>query len=69
MKFLRKNMGAVSREPSLFMDTIKGNMKIGNKDENDQWTENAAVMANVHSFISKLPNQYVTRVSYLFVGV
>ncbi|KAL8095593.1 hypothetical protein AgCh_036855 [Apium graveolens] len=62
LKFLRKNIGVVSQEPSLFTGTIKDNMKLGNKDADDQQIESAAVMANAHSFISQLPNQYLTEV-------
>lgn len=69
LKFLRKNLGVVSQEPSLFTGTIKENMKLGNMDANDQQIESAAVMANAHSFISQLPNQYLTEVSYLSLEV
>ncbi|KAK3042012.1 hypothetical protein RJ639_001714, partial [Escallonia herrerae] len=57
LKFLRRNIGAVSQEPSLFAGTIRDNMKVGNKDADDQQIQSAAVMANAHSFISQLPNQ------------
>ncbi|KAJ7965187.1 ABC transporter B family protein [Quillaja saponaria] len=62
LKFLRKNIGAVSQEPSLFSGTINDNMKVGNMDADDEQIQNAAVMANAHSFISQLPNQYLTEV-------
>nr|XP_017256722.1 PREDICTED: ABC transporter B family member 13-like [Daucus carota subsp. sativus] len=65
LRFLRKNLGVVSQEPSLFTGTIKENMKLGNTDADDQQIESAAVMANAHSFISQLPNQYLTEVSYV----
>lgn len=65
LKFLRRNVGAVSQEPSLFTGTIKDNMKVGNTDADDQQIQSAAVMANAHSFISQFPNQYLTEVSYL----
>ncbi|KAK3042795.1 hypothetical protein RJ639_001068 [Escallonia herrerae] len=60
LKFLRKNIGAVSQEPSLFAGTIRDNMKVGNIDADDQQIQSAAVMANAHIFISQLPNQYLT---------
>ncbi|KAK3042011.1 hypothetical protein RJ639_001713, partial [Escallonia herrerae] len=56
MKFLRKNIGAVSQEPSLFAGTIRDNIKVGNIDADDQQIQAAAVMANAHTFISQLPN-------------
>ncbi|KAF5960275.1 hypothetical protein HYC85_001484 [Camellia sinensis] len=62
LKFLRKNIGAVSQEPSLFAGTIKDNMKVGNKDADDRQIQSASEMANAHSFISQLPNQYLTEV-------
>ena len=35
---------------------------MGKLDANDQQIENAARMANAHSFISNLPKQYSTEV-------
>lgn len=35
---------------------------MGNIDADDKQIENAAFMANAHSFISELPNQYSTEV-------
>ncbi|KAI3756987.1 hypothetical protein L6452_04520 [Arctium lappa] len=60
IKFLRKNIGAVSQEPALFAGTIKDNMKVGNKDADDERIQSAATLANAHTFISQLPNQYST---------
>ncbi|KAJ8632520.1 hypothetical protein MRB53_025856 [Persea americana] len=62
LKFLRRKIGAVSQEPSLFAGTIVDNLKIGNKDASDELVENAASTANAHSFILQLPNQYLTEV-------
>ncbi|WCJ27550.1 ABC transporter family protein [Euphorbia peplus] len=62
LKFLRCRIGAVSQEPALFAGTIKDNLKLGNMDADDQQLQDAAVMANAHSFISQLPNQYLTEV-------
>uniref|UniRef100_A0A0A0LN35 Uncharacterized protein n=1 Tax=Cucumis sativus TaxID=3659 RepID=A0A0A0LN35_CUCSA len=62
LKFLRTNIGIVSQEPALFAGTIKDNIKMGNIDADDKQIENAAFMANAHSFISELPNQYSTEV-------
>ncbi|KAK4855546.1 hypothetical protein QYF36_008398 [Acer negundo] len=59
-QFLRKNLGAVSQEPSLFAGNIKDNIRVGNMDADDQQIENAAKMANAHTFISHLPDQYLT---------
>ncbi|KAK7353484.1 hypothetical protein VNO80_18932 [Phaseolus coccineus] len=62
LKFLRRNIGVVSQEPSLFAGTIKDNLKVGKMDADDQEIQKAAVMSNAHSFISQLPNQYLTEV-------
>ncbi|XVF01705.1 hypothetical protein REPUB_Repub04eG0111400 [Reevesia pubescens] len=62
LKFLRKNIGAVSQEPSLFTGTIKDNIRVGNMDASDQQILDAAMMANAHTFVSQLPNQYLTEV-------
>ncbi|GMI74737.1 Arabidopsis thaliana ATP-binding cassette B19, MULTIDRUG RESISTANCE PROTEIN 11 [Hibiscus trionum] len=62
LKFLRKNIGAVSQEPSLFSGTIEDNIKVGNIDASDRQIRGAATMANAHTFVSQLPNQYLTEV-------
>ena len=63
LKFIRKNIGAVSQEPSLFAGTIKDNLKVGNMDADDQQIQSAAETANAYSFISQLPDQYLTQVT------
>ncbi|PPS06230.1 hypothetical protein GOBAR_AA14410 [Gossypium barbadense] len=60
LKFLRKNIGAVSQEPSLFVGTIKDNIKVGNMDASDQQVWDAAIMANAHTFVTQLLNQFST---------
>nr|XP_048326836.1 ABC transporter B family member 19-like [Ziziphus jujuba var. spinosa] len=62
LKFVRKNIGAVSQEPSLFSGTIKDNLKVGNMDADDKQIQEAAEMANAYTFISQLPDQYSTEV-------
>ncbi|KAL5719330.1 ABC-type xenobiotic transporter [Ranunculus cassubicifolius] len=62
LKFLRKNIGAVSQEPSLFTGNIGDNIKVGNMDATDKQIQEAALTANAHTFISQLPNQYSTEV-------
>ncbi|XP_047326042.1 ABC transporter B family member 19-like [Impatiens glandulifera] len=62
LKFLRKNIGIVFQEPSLFSGTIMDNMKVGNADADDENIISVAKMANAHSFISQLPNKYSTDV-------
>uniref|UniRef100_A0A0E0LRA5 MDR-like ABC transporter n=1 Tax=Oryza punctata TaxID=4537 RepID=A0A0E0LRA5_ORYPU len=62
LESLRRNIASVSQEPSLFSGTIKDNLRIGKMDANDDEITKAARTANVHSFISKLPNEYLTEV-------
>lgn len=38
------------------------NIKVGNMDADDEQIYNASMMANAHSFISQLPDQYSTEV-------
>ncbi|KAM0844976.1 hypothetical protein ACQ4PT_056697 [Festuca glaucescens] len=62
LKSLRRNIGSVSQEPSLFSGTISDNLRIGKINATDEEIIEAAKTANVHSFISKLPKQYSTEV-------
>ncbi|CAO2168058.1 unnamed protein product [Urochloa humidicola] len=62
LKCLRRKIGSVSQEPALFSGTIIDNLRIGKMDATDEEIFEAAKTANVHSFISKLPNQYSTEV-------
>ncbi|OIT02079.1 PREDICTED: ABC transporter B family member 19-like [Nicotiana attenuata] len=62
LKFLRRNIGVVSQEPSLFAGSIKDNIKMGNINADDQQIERAALLANAHAFISQLTDQYLTEV-------
>lgn len=63
LKSLRRNVGLVSQEPSLFSGNIKDNIVMGNPNADDDQLLNAAQMANAHSFISQFPDQYQTEVS------
>lgn len=65
LKFVRRNVAAVSQEPSLFSGTIKDNLKVGNLNAEDEQLILAASTANAHSFISQLPKQYETEVRFL----
>jgi ATP-binding cassette subfamily B (MDR/TAP) protein 1 len=52
----------VGQEPVLFAQTIRENIRYGNPECTDEEIENAARIANCHSFIIKLPNGYDTLV-------
>src|SRR6218665_3555502 len=55
IKWLRQHVGVVSQEPSLFATTIAENIRYGREGVTDAEIEKAAVEANAHNFISKLP--------------
>lgn len=57
---LRDKLGIVLQDAYLFTDTIRENIRYGRLDANDQQIEQAAQLANAHSFIAKLPQGYDT---------
>lgn len=52
----------MSQEPALFATTIKENILLGRPDASLIEIEEAARVANAHSFIVKLPDGYDTQV-------
>ncbi len=60
---LRQNMGFVLQDSYLFQGTIRENIRYGRLEATDQEVEEAAKLANAHSFIMKLPKQYDTPLS------
>ncbi|CAN1134740.1 Putative multidrug resistance protein [Linum perenne] len=61
-KWLRSQMGLVNQEPILFATTIHENILFGNEEASEKHVEKAAMAANIHDFIIKLPNGYQTQV-------
>lgn len=61
---LRKHIALVGQEPVLFDMSIRENILWGTDRENvtQEEVENAAQLANIHSFVSALPDGYSTRV-------
>lgn len=59
-KSLRKYMGFVLQDSFLFQGTIRENIRYGRLEALDDEVMKAAKLANAHSFIMKLPNQYDT---------
>lgn len=55
---LRSHMGFVLQDSYLFQGTVRENIRYGRLDATDSEVEEAAKLANAHSFIIKLPNQY-----------
>ncbi len=63
LKWLRKNIGIVSQEPVLFDNTIRENIRYGNKEYvSDDQIETAAKAANAYNFITALPQGFDTPV-------
>ena len=59
---LRKLIGYVGQEPTLFATTIAGNIKYGKPDATQNEIESAARLANAHDFITSFPDGYNTQV-------
>ncbi|XP_010935700.1 ABC transporter B family member 1 [Elaeis guineensis] len=62
LRWLRQQIGLVSQEPTLFATTIKENLLLGREDASQVEIEEAARVANAHSFIIKLPDGYDSQV-------
>ncbi len=62
-KDLRKSLGMVLQDTSLFTGTIKDNIKYANLNASDEDVINAAKLANADHFIRNLPNGYDTVIS------
>uniref|UniRef100_M4C346 Uncharacterized protein n=1 Tax=Hyaloperonospora arabidopsidis (strain Emoy2) TaxID=559515 RepID=M4C346_HYAAE len=61
--WLRKQIGVVNQEPSLFASTVAENIMYGAEVHNNEQLIRAATEAHAHEFIMELPNKYDT-----FVG-
>lgn len=57
---LRSQMGFVLQDSFLFQGSIRENIRYGRLDATDEEVEQAALSANAHSFIMKMPQQYDT---------
>lgn len=62
LKWLRSQMGLVNQEPVLFATSIKENILFGKEGASMEDVERAAMAANAHDFIFKLPDAYDTQV-------
>ncbi|XP_066148570.1 multidrug resistance protein homolog 49-like [Euwallacea fornicatus] len=60
LSYLRKNVGVVSQEPSLFATTIAENIRYGKLNASMDEIVIAAKKANAHRFICNLPYGYQT---------
>ncbi|CAG8462314.1 5329_t:CDS:10 [Acaulospora colombiana] len=62
VEYLRSNMALVGQEPVLFDLTVGENIAYGKEGCSQEEIIEAAKSANIHNFISKLPDGYDTRV-------
>lgn len=62
LKSLRRNIGIVQQDVFLFTGTIKENILYGRPEASDEDVIKAAKSANIHDFISSLPEGYDTYV-------
>ena len=64
LRWLRQQIGLVSQEPTLFATSIKENLLLGRDSQSATQAEmeEAARVANAHSFVIKLPDGYDTQV-------
>uniref|UniRef100_K3YQ69 Multidrug resistance protein n=1 Tax=Setaria italica TaxID=4555 RepID=K3YQ69_SETIT len=60
LRALRRHIGLVSQEPTLFAGTIRENIVYGTETATEAEIENAARSANAHDFISNLKDGYDT---------
>lgn len=57
---LRQQMAFVLQDSFLFQGSIRENIRYGRLDASDEEVEKAAIAANAHSFIKRLPDGYDT---------
>ena len=62
MESLRRNIGIVQQDVFLFAGTIRDNIAYGSLDATDEEIVDAAKKANLHEFVTGLPNGYDTEI-------
>jgi ATP-binding cassette subfamily B (MDR/TAP) protein 1 len=60
LRWLRKQIGLVQQEPILFNTSIRDNISYGSESSSETEIIQAAMEANIHEFISGLPEGYST---------
>ncbi len=60
---LRRSLGIVLQDTSLFSGTVKENIRYGKLDATEEEIQEAARIANAHDFIVRLPKGYETDLS------
>jgi ABC-type multidrug transport system fused ATPase/permease subunit len=61
-RWLRRHIGYIPQEPTLFNDSIADNIRYGNPSASMDDIIQAAKQANAHDFISELSQGYHTKV-------
>ncbi|KAG5458805.1 MAG: ATP-binding cassette, sub-family B, member 1, partial [Olpidium bornovanus] len=59
-RWLRRHIGYINQEPSLFAMSILDNIRFGNPEATPEQVVEAARKANAHEFIMSLPEKYDT---------
>lgn len=62
LESLRKNIGFIPQDPTLFHRSIMDNIRYGKFEANDEDAIEASRQAHVHEFVSQLPDGYNTLV-------
>ncbi len=62
LEALRKAIGVVPQEPTLFSGSVRENIRYADPDASDSDVERAARLANADTFISDLPDGYDTEI-------
>ena len=62
MESLRRNIGIVQQDVFLFAGTIRENIAYGSPDATEEQIIDAAKKANLHEFVSSLPDGYDTEI-------
>ncbi|MBQ7876184.1 MAG: ABC transporter ATP-binding protein [Clostridia bacterium] len=69
LKHVRKSMAMAMQDIFLFSDTIEGNIAYGNPDATFEEVKEAAIKADAHNFIKRMPDGYDTIVGERGVGL
>ncbi len=59
---IRSPLSVVTQDTYLFHDTVAANLRFGKNSSTQGEIEKAAILANAHDFISRLPNGYETMI-------
>ena len=68
-RWLRRNVGAVSQDPTLFAGTVAENIAYARPNATREEIVAAATAANAHEFVSRFPDGYETRVGERGAGL